>query len=306
MTSSSLTASRNFSSGVDYIQTLLEGLSWTGTSGTAVTVGYNFDISYENGAVLSSDGRAAALQAMGSFSNVANISFAETSASAATLTFSQKELGAGTLGLTSTLFSDTTIAASEVVLDDDYSSLVGGTDAFLTLLHELGHAVGLKHTAQESPFDVGPFLPSAEDNNNFTVMSYNQGSVANFSNPPVTPMIYDIAALQFLYGANTSFNATGTGYSFDGSLTAQTIWDAGGTDVISAEGYVGGGSVRIDLREGGDKYTQIGSSYVWNAFGANIESGVANNANDTLYGKPVRQCIISARWCGLCSWRGRK
>src|SRR5262249_50395083 len=42
-----------------------------------------------------------------------------------------------------------------------------GTYDYLTLIHEIGHALGLKH-----PFEDSPILPPAYDNYSYTIMSY--------------------------------------------------------------------------------------------------------------------------------------
>jgi hypothetical protein len=63
---------------------------------------------------------------------------------------------------------------------------------------------------------------------------------------PITPMRWDIAVLQVLYGANMTYNAGDTVYAFAGDARYnQTIWDAGGNDTIVATGRR---EVEIDLR----------------------------------------------------------
>ncbi len=63
---------------------------------------------------------------------------------------------------------------------------------------------------------------------------------------PLTYMLYDIKALQDLYGANMTYRTGNDTYTAPASGAAYTIWDAGGTDTISA-GSVSA-SVTIDLR----------------------------------------------------------
>ncbi len=69
-----------------------------------------------------------------------------------------------------------------------------GSHGYLTLIHELGHAVGLKH-----PHEGKKKLPEAEDNTRNTVMSYN------FDFKAETLMPYDVKALQYMYGADGTF-----------------------------------------------------------------------------------------------------
>lgn len=113
------------------------------------------------------------------------------------------------------------------------------------ILHELGHALGLKH-----PFEGNITLPSNEDNTLYTVMSYtpykpylidleiNNNTISWQYIPdafPVTFQLYDIKALQTLYGKD--LNATnGMNYYYEGDLYQKheykTIYDAGGYDTL--------------------------------------------------------------------------
>lgn len=276
-----------FSSGSSSTNALLEGISWTGTTGTAVTIPYSFGISYEGGNLLSSSAQSAALSAMQAWSNVARITFSNVSPPAADLTFSQRNLGSGTAGLTSSLFSGTQYASSEVQVDDEYSNFTPGSFGYLILLHEIGHALGLKHPGNYGGGDLPPFLSASEDTVDLTVMSYNDGNfAANLSNIPVTPMIYDVAAIQYLYGANTSYNSGESFYTYNGGASqALTVWDGGGNDYITALGY--SGNAVIDLSEGIGNVTQIGSTYIWVAFGANIENGTGGSGNDRILGNTL-------------------
>lgn len=65
-----------------------------------------------------------------------------------------------------------------------------GKNGFELALHELGHAVGLKH-----PHDGDVTLSTSIDSNQYTVMSYNK-----LSPRPQMPMQLDIEALTYNYG----------------------------------------------------------------------------------------------------------
>jgi len=146
-----------------------------------------------------------------------------------------------------------------------------------TVMHELGHAMGLKHGHQNyTNLDLRSYLeptstiarwgsqavPTNHDGQSWTLMTYAsdpgdpngirfQGDGVN---QPQTYMQDDIAALQFLYGANFNTNNTNTTYSFStttgqmfidgvgqtapsGNVVYRTIWDGGGNDTYDLSNY---------------------------------------------------------------------
>lgn len=80
-----------------------------------------------------------------------------------------------------------------------------GQDGQHTIYHELDHAIGLNQ-----PFDQTTTLAATEDTFKFAVMSYSDSPQhedgGNSSFYPTTPMLLDIQAFQYLYGANNSYN----------------------------------------------------------------------------------------------------
>jgi hypothetical protein len=97
--------------------------------------------------------------------------------------------------------------------DGGLQSLTPGSMGYETLLHELGHALGLTHPHESLT------LPASKDNTSQTLMSYNESG-----GPYSTFRSIDLAALEWLYGGDgmggdmygesyTSGGSSGTGNS---------------------------------------------------------------------------------------------
>lgn len=123
------------------------------------------------------------------------------------------------------------------------SSPRAGTLGYETLLHEVGHALGLKH-----PFAGSTTLSPSLDNSSNTVMSYTRAGGTYYS----TFREYDLAALAFLYGGDGLGGAWGvgsSGYYYQGTSANDTFtasggrhtWvGLGGTDAVNYPAPVGG------------------------------------------------------------------
>ena len=222
------------------------------------------------------------------YSAVANIHFVEVSG-AGSITFGTADLGPGVAGWAyypypaysgpadGTAFGDVWITNAY----PQYADPTAGSDTYTTLIHEIGHALGMKHPgnydADGDGTTPGPYLPAAEDTQQYSVMSYYAGP--NGSASPMTPQLYDIATLQYLYGANMSTHTGDDSYTFSTSVQVKTIWDAGGNDTFDASNQLH--AVSIDLHPGG--FSSIaGTDNVAIAFGTVIEAAVGSNYNDTL------------------------
>jgi serralysin len=206
--------------------------------------------------------RKAVENALAIFSSVCNVTFEEVRDASASLVWWQSGIDRA-----SGVHEPPSSGGSWGAFNDELSSwatLSPGGYGFQTILHELGHGMGLAH-----PHDGGtrgdattfPGVTSAYDlgagamnQGIWTVMSYNEGLKAHKATNSYGQQeglgAFDIAALQQLYGANTSTrtgddvyvlpraNRAGTGWS--------CIWDADGSDTISAAGASKGAD--IDLR----------------------------------------------------------
>ncbi|MFM9890650.1 MAG: M10 family metallopeptidase C-terminal domain-containing protein [Rickettsiales bacterium] len=286
-------------SGSNPIDSLLDSYSWQSVVNKAVNFTYSF--SNQVGSLVPDALKSAYLSAAHQWENVANIHFIQSATGKSQITFSQHDLAAYGQSVIGETFqyvytASKQFAKAEVVLDDRFAgaaSVASGTLGYLTLIHEIGHSIGLKHPGNyngETGSGSGVFLPTAEDSLNASVMSYYSSSIVNqSSSPPVTPQIYDIAAVQYLYGANTAYNSGNTTYVINGAKNAQTIWDGGGNDTIDASKFTTSSS--INLNEGLTSYSHIGQSYVWVAFNANIENATGGSAGDAIDGNKLNNIL---------------
>lgn len=153
-----------------------------------------------------------------------------------------------------------------------YNNPSVGSYAYITLMHETGHALGLEHAHEGGP---GGEIASAFDSMEFTVMTYNsfvgqEESPAFYTNASngyaQSLMMFDIAALQRLYGANWDTNSDDSVYTFDpvsgqmsingvaaatpgSNVIFRTIWDGNGNDTYDLSNF--SNALDVDLAPGG-------------------------------------------------------
>ncbi len=199
------------------------------------------------------------------------------------------------------------------------ANLKQGAYGYITLIHEIGHGMGLAHphdtgggsevmhgvTAGQGNGDYGDFNLNQGV---YSTMSYNDGwhTAPQVDERTVSLgtlgfgwqgslMALDIAELQRKYGTNTSFRTGNDTYTLSdvngpGTLY-QSIWDAGGTDTLR---YTGSKNANISLKAATLDYSATGGgvvSYVKGihggltiANGVSIERAIGGTGNDVFHG----------------------
>ena len=139
---------------------------------------------------------------------------------------------------------------------DDAGNMQPGSYGFELLMHEISHALGLYTNGEKDhPHEIAPRSNYTRDN---TIMSYEKGIAVDFSPNAITPAMYDIAALQSLYGQKSTGTSGANTYNFEAGK-AKTIWDAGGTDTIDGSDKTL--DMNLDLRGGVDGKDNVHFSY---------------------------------------------
>lgn len=167
-----------------------------------------------------------------------------------------------------------------------------------TLIHELGHAMGLTHPGNYNGILERSKIDSHEDSQSHSVMSY-RGERTTYANHggfrASAPQLDDIYAYQSKYGVNHQTRKDDTTYGFNSNtgrdfLSVNTkhdkmvaaIWDGGGNDTLDFSGY--SQDQKISLEEGTFSDVDGLKGNVSIAYGATIENAKGGTGNDWLVG----------------------
>lgn len=260
------------------------------------------------------------------FSNVCNLSFnVVTDPSQATFTLVNKEkapwLGyfnpPGTRGEGIGVFNQGGKGWDEAL--PGAGGLEQGGYGFITLIHEFGHGLGMAHphdnggssTVWEGVTDAFESFGSFDLNQGiYTMMSYNDGWQLHPAGENTaieygwegSLMAFDVAMMQRLYGANTSFRTGDDTYVLPDENELGTyfscIWDAGGRDAMT---YGGSRNITIDLRAAHLGYAEGSGGYIsyadgiYGGFtiaqGVVIENATGGSGHDTITGNDAANVI---------------
>jgi Ca2+-binding RTX toxin-like protein len=161
-----------------------------------------------------------------------------------------------------------------------YNTPVIGNYAFHTFGHELGHALGLEHGHEANPLA----MTADRDSMEFSIMTYRPyigaSTTSGYGNETwgfaQSLMMYDIRAIQQLYGAEFTYNSSNTTYNFSqttGEMFAngvgqgipganrifRTLWDGNGIDTYDFSNYTT--NLAVDLTPGGWSDLSVGNTF---------------------------------------------
>lgn len=199
-----------------------------------------------------------------------------------------------------------------------YSNFPPGSYDYITMIHEIGHLLGLAHPHDNGGLstkfpgvNVWSDLGKNQQNQTmYTIMSYNDingpltpDNVQSYGFPE-TPMAYDIIAIQKIYGKPTGKNIGDNTYTLpsvngEGS-TYVGIFDQGGNDTITASGVTDDVTIMLNAARGNGKPANGGGRVskvdgidggFTIAKGVVIENAVGGDGDDTIMGNSANNTL---------------
>lgn len=229
--------------------------------------------------------------------SIIDVRFVQTTNTAAPNVFSfasNTQYGSGGYAF----YPSTSFYGSDVFLNNENynATLSDGTYGALILIHEMGHALGLRHPFDEPDAYGGiadpPYLQGAEDDTAWSVMCYNDHPEQYYLR--FSPL--DIATLQYLYGVSATARSTNDTYAVSSAAT-NFIWDGAGIDSINASNLGQGATIYLTPgywgHVGPSRASTITSAgQITVNFGTVIENLIGSGYSDSLYGNASGNQIV--------------